>query len=127
MSRQSLKPETLAIRAIEAVVALLIDAGVPATRDAGAPARSPVAVLVGLPTLISRGLASSTFTVPVTVISSDPLNTVHAVDRLYAMADSCALALQLDNYSPSSFQNGVNAEPLPCVDLAALVTLTMEV
>lgn len=114
----------IASRAIDAVLDLLESAGIPATRDAGAVYPQPTAVLVGLPTLVRRGLASATFSVPVTVISGDPLNAELAVDRIYALADAAAAAIQTDQYRPSSWQGGVNAEPLPAVELAATVTLT---
>lgn len=114
----------IASRAIDAVVELLADAGIDATRDAGAVYPQPTAVLVGLPTLLRRGLASATFSIPVIVISGDPLNAELAVDRVYALADAAAAAIATDQYRPSSWQGGVNAEPLPAVELAATVTLT---
>ncbi len=115
---------TAAGRAIEALLAELDDAGIVATRDAGAFYPQPVGVLVGLPTLTRRGLASRTFTVPVLVVSGDPLNSELAVDRIYSLADDVALALRVDAYRPSSWRSSVNAEPLPAVELAAVVTAT---
>ena len=111
-------------RAIEALVAALVEAGVEATRDAGAFYPQPAGVLVGLPTLVSRGIASHTFTVPVLVVSGDPLNATPAVDRIYALADDVAHALDESNYRPSSWRSSVNAEPLPAIELTVTVTVT---
>lgn len=113
-----------ATRAIETLLELLAAAGVEATRDAGAFYPQPVGVLVGLPGLAGRGLATRTFTVPVLVVSGDPLNAELAVDRLFALADDVALALRTDAYSPSSYRSSVNAEPLPALELAVTVTVT---
>lgn len=115
---------TPASRAIEATVAQLADAGVPATRDAGAFYPQPAGVLVGLPTLVRRGVATWTFEVPVLVVSGDPLNTNFAVDRLYALADDAAAALVTNNYRPSSWRSSSNAEPLPALELTVTVTAT---
>jgi hypothetical protein len=119
-------PATLnaATRAIEELVARLEEAGVSATRDAGAFFPQPVGVLVGLPTLVSRGLAARTFTIRVLVVSGDPLNTPLAVDRVYALADDVAYALATDAYRASSWRSSVNAEPLPAVELTVTVTVT---
>jgi len=101
----------------------LAAAGIDATGDAGAAAPGVMTVLVGLPSLLGRGQASTAYSVPVTVISGDPLNTDHAVERLYALADDVAFALRIAEYRPGSFTGGVNAEPLPAIELAANVTL----
>lgn len=116
----------IASRARAAVAAELELAGITAVTDSGAGHPAPAWVLVGLPSLTARGLASSSFSVPVYVISGDPLNDEHAVDRLYALADDTALALSADQYRPTSWQGGLNAEPLPAIELAATVTLTYE-
>jgi len=113
-----------AARAIAATLELLADAGIAATRDAGAFYPQPVGTLVGLPTLSSRGLQSRTFTIPVYVVSGDPLNSELAVDRLYALADDVALALRTDAYRPSAWSSTVNAEPLPALELIVTVTET---
>jgi hypothetical protein len=115
---------TAATRALEATVELLAAAGIAATRDAGAFYPQPTGVLVGLPTLRKRGLASSTYEIPVYVVSGDPLNDELPVDRLYALADDVALALATDQYRPSSYGGGANAEPLPALELTATVTVT---
>ena len=109
---------------IEAVLDLLAGADILATRDAGALILDPMGVLVGLPTLASRTLGGVIYTVPVTVISGDPLSTPLAVDRLYALADDAAFACRVETYSPSTFSNGVNAEPLPALELVVTVTLS---
>lgn len=113
-----------ASRAIAGVVDELVDAGIEATRDAGAFYPQPVGVLVGLPTLVARGLASRTFEVPVLVVSGDPLNASTPVDRVYGLADDVAGVLSIAGYRPSSWRSGVNAEPLPAVELVATVTVT---
>jgi len=105
------------------VLATLTDEGIPATGDAGAFYPAPVGVLVGLPTLLSRGLAASTFTVPVVVASADPLNEERNVDRLYALADDVAIALRIDTYRASSWSGGVNSEPLPAIQMEAHLTI----
>ena len=113
-----------ASRAIDATLELLADAGIEATRDAGAFYPQPVGVLVTLPTLVGRGLASWTFELPVLVVSGDPLNSVPAVDRLYTLAEEVALELRTDRYAPSNYRGGVNSEPLPALELVATVTVT---
>ena len=112
-----------AVRAIDALLGLLADAGIAASRDAGAFYPQPVGVLVGLPTLTGRLLAGASFTVPVLVVSGDPFNSELAVDRAYALADDVALALRTENYRPSSWRSSVNAEPLPAIELAVTVTV----
>lgn len=109
---------------MDAVLQQLTASGIEATDDAGAFFPQPVATLVGLPTLTSRGLATSTFAVPVTIVSADPLNSRTIVDRLFSIADACAYALNVNQYRPSSFQGSVNAEPLPAIELTATVTIT---
>lgn len=118
----SVAEATPALRTITALLSILEDAGIDARRDAGKFYPQPIGVLVGLPTLTSRGAATRTFTVPVLVVSGDPLNSELAVDRLYSMADEVALALQTDNYRPSSWRSGVNSEPLPALELSVTVT-----
>lgn len=112
-----------ALLAIAAVVDALTDAGIPATDDVGAFYPAPVGVLVGLPTLTKRSLSGATFTVPVTVVSGDPLTDSHKVGRLFALADDCAIALRCDQYRPTSFGGGANAEPLPAVAMDATISL----
>lgn len=113
-----------ASRAILELVSRLQQAGIDATRDAGAVYPQPTAVLVGLPTLVKRGAAFRSFTIPVLVISGEPLNNVPAVDRLYELADDVALELETENYRPSSWSSSVNAEPLPALELSVTVTVT---
>ena len=102
----------------------LVEAGIPAVLDAGAFYPQPTGVLVGLPTLVSRGLASSTFEVPVLVVSGDPLNVELAVDRLYALADRAIAILVTDSYAVASYRSSANAEPLPALELTVTVTLS---
>ena len=115
-----------AVRAIDATLELLAAASIEATRDAGAFYPQPIGVLVGLPALAGRGQASRTFTLPVLVVSGDPLNAELAVDRLYALADDVALVLRPDTYVPGSWRSSVNAEPLPALELTVTVTVTEE-
>jgi hypothetical protein len=121
MSVAVLHPAT---RALEAVLDELEVAGIAATRDAGAFYPQPVGVLVALPALVKRGQGSRTFELEVKVVSGDPLNSERAVDQLYALADDVALALRVDRYAPGSYRSGVNAEPLPAIELTATVTVT---
>lgn len=113
-----------AVRAINAVVDALASADISASRDAGAFIPSPSGVLVGLPALSDRGLAFRTFVVPVHVVSGVPLNTLGAVDALYAIADDAAGALGLDSYSPAEWGGGPNVDPLPSLLLLAVVTIS---
>jgi hypothetical protein len=119
----SVATTTAGVRAIRALLELLDDAGIEATRDAGAFYPQPIGVLVGLPTLDHRGMSSRTFVVPVLVVSGDPFNSELAVDRTYALADDVALALRTEAYRPSSWRSSVNAEPLPAIELAVTVTV----
>jgi hypothetical protein len=113
-----------AVRAIEVVLDRLELAGVPATRDAGAFHPQGLGVLVGLPLLTARGLALRTYSVPVRVVSSDPLNSVLAVDSLYLLADELAGLLDADAYVPQEWQGGVNRDPLPAVLLEITVSIS---
>ena len=113
-----------ATRALEAVLGVLADAGIDASRDAGAFYPQPVGVLVGLPAMTRRGLSSRSYELAVLVVSGDPLNSSPAVDRLYYLADDVAGALRVDQYAPSSWRSSVNAEPLPAVELTAVITVT---
>jgi hypothetical protein len=106
------------------LLAALEEAGVEATGDAGAFYPQPAGVLVGLPTLVARGLASSTFEVPVLVVSGDPLNAELAIDRLYAIADEVARVLRTDSYAVSAWRSSSNAEPLPALELTVTVTVS---
>jgi hypothetical protein len=119
----SVATTTAGVRAIRALLELLDDAGIEATRDAGAFYPQPIGVLVGLPTLDHRGMSSRTFVVPVLVVSGDPFNSELAVDRAYALADDVAIALRTEAYRPSSWRSSVNAEPLPAIELAVTVTV----
>jgi|SRR5215831_571745 len=110
-------------RARARLLAELEAAGIEATTDAGAFYPQPVGVLVGLPTYTGRGQASRSFEVPVYVVSGDPLNSELAVDRLYALADDVALACRADRYRPTSWRGSSNAEPLPSIDVVAVLTV----
>ena len=129
--RRPLDTDTVAARstagaAIAAALELLADAGVEATDDPGAFFPQPTGVLVGLPALVYRGLASRTFELPVTIVSGDPLNSLLARDRLFALADDVSAALRTNSYRPSSWRGGANAEPLPSIELTVTLTITEE-
>jgi hypothetical protein len=109
---------------VSAVLGALEDAGIPATHDPGAFYPQPVAVLVAMPSLLNRGLANATFSIQILVVSGDPLNSLLAVDRLVALADDVAIALGIAEWRPSQWSGNVQAEPLPAIELAALVTIT---
>lgn len=117
----------IASRARHWIADELAAAGVEASVDAGEFYPQPAGVLVGLPTLVGRILAGSTFTIPVLVVSADPLNDELVVDRLYALADEAATALGTNNYRPSSWRTPANAEPLPALELTVTVTVSEEV
>jgi hypothetical protein len=110
-------------RARTAIEQLLADAGIEASTDAGAFFPQPIGVLVGLPTLVRANLAARVFTVPVLVVSGDPVSMPHVVDRLYALADDVATAVRTLAYRPSTWRGGPNAEPLPAVELDVTVTV----
>ena len=123
----SVSPATGAGQAIEAVLAQLAEDGIDATDDAGAFFPQPVGVLVGLPSLVSRGLAAATYSIPILVVSGDPINERLSRDRLYALADDICRSLSIAAYRPSQWSGNVNLEPLPALELAAVVTVTTEV
>jgi hypothetical protein len=122
----SVPTATVATLARRQIAAMLQGRGIEASIDVGEFYPTPVGVLVGLPALLKRGLASRTFEVPVLVVSGDPLNSELAVDRLYELADNVALALRADRYSPSSWRSSSNAEPLPAIELPVTVTVQEE-
>lgn len=111
------------VRALLDVLEALELAGITATRDAGAFFPQPVGVIVGLPTLEGRGLASRTYTVPVLVVSADRLDSTLAVDRVYALADDVALALGVDAYRPSSWRSSPSSEEQPAVEVSVTFTV----
>jgi hypothetical protein len=117
-----------ALRARDAVYFALEDAflGVTISRDVGSFHPQPLGFLVGLPALASRGLAARTYTVPVHVVSADPLNTTDAVDALYALADAAVIVLGAAEYAPQDWPGGVNRDPLPSVLVLATITVTEE-
>jgi hypothetical protein len=114
---------TAASAAIEAVLDMLEDAGIEATRDAGAFNPAPAGVLVGLPTLADRLLSGAgIFELPVLVVSADPLNTPAAVDRVYAIADSIVRVCDGATYRPATFGGRAGAEPLPALEVTVSIT-----
>lgn len=113
-----------ATRARSAIADMLELAGIEAALDPGAFYPQPAGVLVGLPTLDGATLSARRFTVPVLVVSGDPLSTLVSIDRLYALADDVARALSTLAYRPSSYRGSMHAEPLPAIELAVTVTVT---
>jgi hypothetical protein len=100
--------------------------GIEATGDSGAFYPQPIGVLIGLPTLVSRALAARTFTIPVLVVSGDPLNSNERVAALYAIADEVAGVLSTAAYRPTSYRSSANAEPLPALEVLVTVTVSEE-
>lgn len=110
--------------ALDAVVQALRDAGLTkATRDAGAFYPSPIGVLVGMPTVKTTGIQHRTLEVPVHVVSAEP-PTPRIIGLMYAAADVACDALSIAEYAPGTYQGSVNAEPLPTIDMTAVVTIT---
>ena len=108
-------------QALDAVVDVLTEAGLQATRDAGAFYPNTVACLVGMPTVKSSGLAYRTMEVPIHVVTSDP-PSARSVDALYAAAEIAAAALQTDAYAPQTWSGGPNADSLPSILINAVVS-----
>ena len=122
--RVSVLARSAASAALDAVVQLLADHGVTASRDPGAFHMAPLGVLVGLPALTDATLGARVYEIPVYVVSSDPLSGPAEVDALYALADDVARALSCDTYRPTDWRGaGVNSEPLPAVLVTAFATV----
>jgi hypothetical protein len=117
---------TPAVRALEALLELLADAGIDAADDAGAFYPQPIGVLVGLPSYVGRTLGARRYTITVHVVSADPLNSRLARDRAFELADEVALACRINAYRPTSWRGGVNAEPLPAVELIVPINVPEE-
>lgn len=117
---------TLAALAIEAIVDALAAGGVTASRDASGFDPSPIGVLVGLPSLVDHTLGGATFDVPVVIVSGDPVNTSDAVDRLYTEADAIAEIVHADTYRPTSWAGSSRTQPLPAIEVSAIVTVAYE-
>jgi hypothetical protein len=115
-----------AVRARTELELELEAAGIEATGDSGAFFPQPVGVLIGLPTLVGRTLAARTFTIPVTVVSGDPLNSNERVAALYELADEVAGVLSTAAYRPTQFRSSANAEPLPALEVVVTVTVSEE-
>lgn len=117
---------TAATRAIAALLAILEGAEIDATRDAGEFDPSPVGVLVSLPSLVRATLGALTFEIPIVVVTSEPLNTPEAVDRIYAIADTIALATSTLGYRPTTWAGSSRAEPLPALEITVTVQVSNE-
>lgn len=115
-----------AARALEAVLALLEDAGITATRDAGSFVPAPVGVLVGLPSWMGSTLAGRVFEIPVLVVSGDPLSEPANVDRIYAIADEIADVAGASSYRPATWTSSARPEPLPALEIIVTATATLE-
>ncbi len=113
-----------AVLVLDAVLEMLDAHGITATRDAGAFYPQPLGVLVGLPSLTGGTLGARTYTIPVYVVSGQPLVEPDVVDALYSLADEVAQALDVAAYSPFDFRgSAANAEALPGVQLDATATV----
>lgn len=110
---------------MKAVVNALRDAGLKATDDPGAFYPAPVGILVGIPSLTKRGLAMASYTVPVTVVSGDPLTDANKTARLITTAEDAALVLSCDQYRETSWSANAQTEPLPAIEMAATVSLSV--
>jgi hypothetical protein len=109
---------------LDAIAEMLDDVGIAATRDAGAFYPQPLGVLIGLPSLIGGTLGARTYSVPVYVVSGQPLVEPDVVDALYSLADQVADALNVVSYAPFDFRgSAANAEALPAVQLDATATV----
>ncbi len=115
-----------AVRARAALELRLDEAGIDSTGDSGAFYPQPTGVLIGLPTLVRRTLAGRVYTIPVMVVSGDPLNSNERVAAVYALADEVAGELSIATYRPTQFRSSANAEPLPALELVATATVPEE-
>lgn len=113
--------------ALLAIVELLDDGGVIATRDPGAFFPQPTGVLVGLPSLTGGTLGARTYTVPVYVVSGEPLSTTERVNDLYDLADTVAAALDVPTYEPFDFRGSSSPDPLPAVRILCTATVPIPV
>jgi hypothetical protein len=113
--------------AIEALLAVLADAGVEATRDPGTFFPQPLGVLVGLPTLSGGTLAGRSYEIPIYVVSGEPLTNADRVTELYDLADVVAGAVDASRYDPFDFRGSANAEPLPAVRITATASVPLPV
>lgn len=110
--------------ALEALLEILDQEGIVATRDAAGFNPKQVGILVGLPSRLGSTLGADTYEIPVLVVSGEPLNNADAVDRLYAEADAVAAATSTDRYSVASWDGSSRTDPLPAIEVP--VTLTVE-
>ena len=115
-----------AVRARTELELELEAAGIEATGDAGAFYPQPIGVLIGLPTLVGRTLAGRTFTIPVLVVSGDPLNSNERVAALYALADEVAGVLSTAAYRPTQYRSNESPEPRPAIEVLVTVTVSEE-
>jgi hypothetical protein len=106
---------------IDEVVSTLTNAGLYATADPGAFYPSPIGCLVGLPSLVARGLQSATVEVPVHVICTEPLDA-RLRNALYDAAWDAAVALGTDSFDLDGWSGQVNQSDLPAYTLTATVT-----
>jgi hypothetical protein len=111
--------------ALDAVLALLEEAGIEATRDPGAFYPQPLGVAVGLPTLEGGTMGARTYSIPVYVVSGEPLSNAERVDELYSHADAVMRALNADAYAPFDYRGTPNVEPLPAVRLDVVATIPL--
>lgn len=119
---------TPASRSIEALVSMLADASIVASRDAETFAANlgELGILVGLPSRVGGTLGADTFEIPVYVVSGDPVSTADAVDALYAAADEVARELRTLTYRPTTWGGRSGSEPLSAIEVSVTVTVSKE-
>lgn len=119
---------SVASRAIDAVLALLADAEIAASRDAEtfSAELDSIGVLVGLPARVGGTMSAATFELPVYVVSADPVNTAEAVDRIYLEADAIARVLRTLTYRPTTWGGRSGSEPLSAIEITVTVTVTAQ-
>jgi hypothetical protein len=119
---------SLAIRARYAIYNRVMDA-VPdsllmsVSLDAGEFHPNPLGVLIGLPSLISRGLGHATFAITCHVVSGAPINADDRLTAWYELADIVAVAIDAAEYAPTDWSGGVNRDPLPSIAIPTIVSI----
>ena len=106
---------------LDEVVGTLTAAGLSATADAGAFYPDPIGCLVGIPSLVAKGLAHTTVEVPVHVVSASPLDA-RLRDELFDTALAAADALGVSEFDLDGWGGNVNQSDLPAYLLTVTVT-----
>ena len=108
--------------AIDYVADQLEAAGVPTFTDPATFFPDPVAVLVGVPSLVERGLRAYTVSVPVHVVCAEALDADKR-DLMFDTAMACAVALDVPDFDLDGHFTTMNQTELPGYVLSTLVTL----